>query len=91
MAQINLTFTELIDITSCIQFWAEEIQPIDRQEWHRLMSLCSELHRRFAETATTDDYNVEDLHVEVHPDAQIPDSIYAPDPEDFSEEVTTHD
>lgn len=90
MAQINLTFTELLDITTCMQCWAEEMQHIDRQEWHRLMSLCSELHRRFAETATTDDYNVEDLHVEPHPDAQIPDCIYAPDPEDF-EEVPTDD
>lgn len=62
MAQINLTFTELIDVTSCVQAYAQEIQSIDRQEWHRLMSLVSDLHRRFAEVATSDDYNVEDLH-----------------------------
>lgn len=85
MAQINLTLTELLDISNCLQLCAKETQPIDRQEWHRLMSLSSELHRRFAETATVDDYNVEDLYIDVHPDAKIPDSIYAPDPEDFEE------
>lgn len=56
MPKIEISFSELLNITTALELWAQDVQSIDRREWHRIMSLCSELHRRFAETATPDDY-----------------------------------
>lgn len=97
MAQINLSFRELLDITSTLDTYAREIREVSAVDAERASALANELHVRFAKARTAaDDAEDREITLEllsrpIHPDAQIPDSIWAPDPEDFSEEVPSHD
>lgn len=93
MAQINLSFCEMIDITSILDIYAREIREISAAEAERASALADELHARFAKARTAADdaedlkFTQELLSRSLHPDAQIPDCIYAPDPEDFVEVI----
>ena len=83
MPKIELSLDELIEITTCMEVYAQEVQTIDRLEWHRLMSLCSKLHERYAAAETQERFEERCRQYGLLPDDKIPDSIYAPDPEDF--------
>lgn len=55
MAQINLSFRELIDITSTLDTYAREIREISAVEADRATALANELHARFARARTEAD------------------------------------
>lgn len=76
---ITISYHDLILATSALALVANGLPGTSAGAEYE--ELRQKLHRLFAEH--------EEL-VELHPDAQIPDSIYAPDPEDF-EEVPTDD
>lgn len=59
MAQINLSFWELIEITGTLSAYAEEIRDISTVEADRVCDLANELHARFARARTEAD-NAED-------------------------------
>lgn len=77
---ITISYHDLITATAALAMAADGLR--GTPEGSEFEELRRRLHRLFAEH--------EEL-VELHPDAQIPDCIYAPDPEDFFEEVSTHD
>ena len=76
MPKIDLTIDEFLDVIGCMRYFIDEIDHIIPEEAHRLQHLYDELQQRFARAT---------VEAELHPDAQIPDSVYAPDPEDFKE------
>lgn len=77
---ITISYHDLITATTALDVLARKLGPEDGAPYEELRS---RLHRLFEEH--------EELVEDLHPDAQIPDSIYSPDPDDFSEEVPTHD
>ena len=56
MPKIEISFSELLDITTVLEVWADEVKAIDQDEALRLLSLQRKLHERFAAEATVDDY-----------------------------------
>ena len=90
MPKINLTFDEFLDIVSVLDLWADEIKVVDMAEAKKLLDLNAALHLRYAKASVEEDLSqAETIYcdtdsVRLHPDAQLPDSIYSPDPEDFS-------
>lgn len=55
MAQINLSFWELIEITGTLSIYAEGIRDISAVEADRAIALVNELHARFARARTEAD------------------------------------
>ena len=71
---ITINYHDLILATTALAMAAEGLGgTLEGAEYEELRQ---KLHRLFAEN---------EEFVELHPDARIPDSIYAPDPEDFKE------
>lgn len=83
MAKINLSFDEFIDIVSVLDVWAHEIQEADMAEAQKLLNLHAELHLRYSKATVEEELTQRAAAYAAAPDAQQPDSIYAPDSEDF--------
>ena len=56
MPKIEISFSELLDITTVLEVWAGEVKEIDLDEACRLLMLANKLHERFAAEATEADY-----------------------------------
>ena len=79
---ITLTFMELIDIAGLLGTHVELCNDLAQEaEASEYQTILDKIRSRIAGHPDPE---------ELHPDAQFPDSIYAPDPEDF-EEVPTDD
>lgn len=77
--KIDLSFDEFIDIVSVLDVWAREIQEADMAEAQKLLNLNAELHLRYSKASVEEELALRAAAL----DSQLPDSIYAPDPEDF--------
>lgn len=56
MPKIEISFTELLNITTVLEVWADEVKAVDQDEALQLLSLQRKLHERFAAEATEADY-----------------------------------
>ena len=83
MPRITLSFDEFIDIVSVLDVWAHEIREADMAEAQKLLNLNAELHLRYSKASVEEEFIQRAAAYAAAPDAQVPDSMYAPDPEDF--------
>lgn len=56
MPKIDISFSELLTITTVLELWADEVQVVDQDAANQVFSLQRKLHERFAAEATEDDY-----------------------------------